>query len=191
MTKANQRFSFWTSDWIGGTSSLTPAERGVYIDLLAEQWQRGPLDESQALAAGRADAELVRQVLAKKFHRNPDGRWQNNRLEQERGKSRPRPAPRPTDAGTVSAAAPLLVFPCRGEPATWGLDAAQVQAWKDLYQGVDVLAECHKALAWVQANGGKTAKGMARFLVNWLNRVTDSTKGSRASDAAKTRAGRP
>lgn len=199
------KFAFWPSDWLGGTASMTAAERGVYIDLLAEQWQRGPLEEMQALAAGRSEAEIVRSVLRKKFHRNPDGTWQNNRLEQERqraGRGKPAKAPK-IDSGerllipglgglesgeTTQAVAnpPLLVFPCRGEPGQWPLTAELVQNWQLLYPGVDVLAEAAKALAWIQANGGKTSKGMPKFLVNWLNRATDRAKGSAVRPEQKT-----
>lgn len=198
MSRKKDMFQFWPSDWLGGTASLTAAERGVYIDLLAEQWQRGPLAEPEALAAGRAEPQIVRSVLVKKFHQNPDGTWQNNRLEQERqraGRGKLRKAPKidsderlfpADDLGQETRLSvykpelpPVLVFDCRGEPSKWGLTSEQVQAWQDLYQGLDVLAECRKALAWTQANGGKTAGGMTRFLVTWLNRATDKSGGSK------------
>lgn len=203
--KQKDKFSFWPSDWLGGTTGMTAAERGVYIDLLCCQWQRGPMQEAQALLAGRAEPELVRQVLAEKFHRNPDGSWQNNRLEQERKRKASQTrakAPR-IDSGErlmVSllegletglmayrpAEPPLLVFPCRGEPSSWGLSAEQVDKWQQLYEGLDVLAEARKALAWVEANGSKTAGGMTRFLVTWLNRATNSSGGGKARPESKT-----
>lgn len=55
----------------------------------------------------------------------------------------------------------------------WHLTAAQIAQWKALYPGLDVEAECRKALAWVQTNNRKTARGMPRFLVGWLNRAND------------------
>lgn len=68
----------------------------------------------------------------------------------------------------------VLTFPTNGSgPPTWDLTEAQVSTWKGLY-AIDVEAECRKALAWVNANGKKTARGMPKFLVGWLNRTNDS-----------------
>jgi hypothetical protein len=201
-----KNFPLYPDDWLGGTMTMTAAERGVYIDLLCASWSKGgPLTYEEALAAGRQESEIVRSVLDKKFHRNPDGTLQNNRLEQER-KQKPakarKKAPR-IDSGELlpidglkgletgltlyrPAEPPLLVFPCRGEPSNWGLTAEQVEKWKQLYPGLDVLAECRKALAWVEANGSKTAGGMTRFLVKWLNRATNSSGSSKPRPEPKT-----
>ncbi len=92
----------------------------------------------------------------------------------------PAPAPAPAPAlalkngssATQSAAEPLLVFPTVGQGLkTWGLTEAHVAEWREAFPGLDVLAECRKALAWVKANQRKTAKGMPAFLVNWFNRA--------------------
>lgn len=182
------KFIFFPDDWLAGTMTLTAAERGAYIDLLATCWSVGALTDAEALAAGRADAETVRAVLAKKFRRTEDGRWINQRLEKERRKTKKAPKSSagergggsgeliPVSAIGVQAVAekPVAVFPCRGVVGEWALGAAQVETWERLFPGVDVRGECLKALAWVQANGGKTATGMPRFLVSWLNRATDS-----------------
>lgn len=73
---------------------------------------------------------------------------------------------------------PVMVFPCigkNGDPREWGLSPAYLAELSAGYEGVDVLAECRKALAWVKANRPKTAKGMPAYLVNWLNRSTRSS----------------
>lgn len=73
-----------------------------------------------------------------------------------------------------------LEFPCNGESSTWKLTVKQVETWAALYPGLDVEAECRKALAWVSSGGAgtrKTARGMPRFLVSWLNRATDRGGG--------------
>ena len=86
------------------------------------------------------------------------------------------------DTDTVSvesveadASTPVATFPCVGRETTWPLLDSQVQEWAALYPNLDVLDECRKALAWIQANQGhrKTAKGMPRFLVGWLNRSVE------------------
>jgi len=43
MAKKDPAFLFYSKDWIDGTAEMTPAEKGVYIDLLAYQHQRGDL----------------------------------------------------------------------------------------------------------------------------------------------------
>lgn len=70
----------------------------------------------------------------------------------------------------------VLEFPTIGTKGKhWALTDAQVAEWQTLFPSLDILAEARKALAWVQANPGrqKTAGGMLRFLVNWLNRSVD------------------
>ena len=76
----------------------------------------------------------------------------------------------------ASSALPLLAFPIVGpEGPVWTLSEHQGCEWVSLFPGVDVLAECRKAIAWVQAHPErrKTARGMLRFLVGWLSRATD------------------
>jgi len=64
-----------------------------------------------------------------------------------------------------------MVFPVVGEEHQWELMPAQVALWQELYPDVDVLRECRKAWAWIDANPKRRKKhnGMKKFLVNWLN----------------------
>lgn len=73
----------------------------------------------------------------------------------------------------------VLTYPCTGQPREWVLTAAQLHEWEELYEALDLLAECRKALAWVRASprNRKTAKGMKRFLVSWFSRANDSGRG--------------
>ena len=83
----------------------------------------------------------------------------------------------------------VLIFPTVGTKAQqWPLTQAHLDEWTALYPGLDVLAECRKALAWVQANNlkRKTPGGMKTFLVKWLNRSTDTTRPSPGSQFSKT-----
>lgn len=71
---------------------------------------------------------------------------------------------------------PFLDFPVIGTGSqTWSLSVATVTEWERLYPGVDVRGAMRKAVAWLKANEHrrKTAKGMERFLVSWLNREAD------------------
>ena len=85
-------------------------------------------------------------------------------------------------AEVVSYPLSLLGYPTVGALPIWCLSEAQVQEWQALYPSLDVLAEARKALAWVRASPThrKTAAGMPRLLVGWLNRANDRGGASRA-----------
>lgn len=78
-------------------------------------------------------------------------------------------------AETHDVSAVILTFPTDGTPPEWPLTEQQVADWSTLYPSIDVLAECRKARAWIDADPKrrKTAGGMRRFLVNWLNNATN------------------
>tara|TARA_R110000787_G_scaffold250297_1_gene355930 strand:+ start:10195 stop:10974 length:780 start_codon:yes stop_codon:yes gene_type:complete len=73
-----------------------------------------------------------------------------------------------------------LTFQCVGQKPEWYLDLEQVDVWATAYPNLDILAECRRANAYIDANPSKrkTAGGMPRFLVAWFNRSTDSARGS-------------
>jgi hypothetical protein len=87
---------------------------------------------------------------------------------------------------------PVLTFPAIGDgPKSWPLTGEQLDRWRTLYPGTDVLAECRKALGWCEANPKKrkTAGGMAKFLVNWLNNAANGGKASPAPRSPPPAAG--
>ena len=67
----------------------------------------------------------------------------------------------------------ILIYRTRGQIAKWALRKNQLRAWEAVYPRLDVLHECEKAWTWVEASPErrKTARGMPRFLVGWLNRA--------------------
>jgi uncharacterized protein YdaU (DUF1376 family) len=69
----------------------------------------------------------------------------------------------------------VFTFPTVGKSSAWVLTQGRIDGWRGMYPNVDVMAECRKASAWIEANPErrKTAKGMSAFLVNWLNRAAD------------------
>lgn len=72
----------------------------------------------------------------------------------------------------------MLVF-CIDDPGhLWALTDAVLAGWIVQFPSVDVVAECAKAQAWIEANPAKrkTARGMKRFLVNWLLRASSRPK---------------
>ena len=77
------------------------------------------------------------------------------------------------DSSATSAEPPILIFPTIGKVKAWSLTQPQIDSWAEAYPGHDILAECRKALVWVEANKRKTAGGMPKFLVSWLGRAVD------------------
>jgi len=83
-------------------------------------------------------------------------------------------------SSTEPAEVPLLVFQTSGVgPRSWDLSQRRIDQWSKAYPGLDILGECRKALAWLEANGFRTARGMPRFLVGWFNRAVDSGRTGR------------
>lgn len=115
----------------------------------------------------------VSQTVSKRT----DGRTDERTNVDERTDEK-KPAPRPARAGAPPAADVVLEFSTVGKVGAWQLTRAQLEEWATLYPGLDVERECRKAAAWIRANSGrrKTAGGMARFLVTWLNRAVDDDR---------------
>ena len=87
----------------------------------------------------------------------------------------------------------FLTFPTTGRgPKTWILTEAHTTELAESYPGLDVFAEARKALAWCRANPTrrKTAGGMPKFLVSWLNTSTDRPRTALAPITATNGQGR-
>jgi hypothetical protein len=69
-------------------------------------------------------------------------------------------------------------LPCCGSAKSYGVTLAQIASLQVAYPGVDVLAEVHKARAWLESNPGrrKTHGGVARFLNAWMSREQDKPR---------------
>lgn len=82
---------------------------------------------------------------------------------------------------------------CQGARKVWHLTASQIADWQATYPGLDVEGECRKALAWLQATPSRkrTASGMPRFLVNWLNRATERPPATQARTVYPPKAATP
>ena len=118
----------------------------------------------------------------------PLNRTEQNRTEQngiEQNGNEDNIALRSTERNAVPVDL-FLTYPCNGPVKEYHLPMSQVNEWSMLYQGVDVASECKKALAWIQANNKKTAKGMPKFLVGWLSRAND--KGGRVAQSTVVQA---
>jgi len=100
----------------------------------------------------------------------------------------------PVSEETGVRTATVLTFPCIGPGASsWALTAEQLTEWQQVYPGLDVLGEFRRALAWLNAtpHKRKTARGMPRFLVAWLNRAIAGAGARVARRAGRTGASAP
>lgn len=99
-----------------------------------------------------------------------------------------------TEPPIVSAPA-FLEFPITGskDAKPWALVESLVVEFEGLFPGLDVRAEMRKALAWVTFNPGrrKTARGMPRFLSEWLIRSQDRGGARAPTPPARSNAGPP
>jgi len=114
--------------------------------------------------------------------REPDGPDLEKEEDQDLEEDREEDCSEPPEAASEPA---ILVFPTVGKgPKQFGLTRSMVDAWSDVWPGIDVLAEAKKALAWVNANPTKrkTASGMPAFLTRWCNRAQD--RGAASGKAA-------
>ena len=89
----------------------------------------------------------------------------------------------------------VMEFPVVGKkskgskPLMWQLRQDRIDQWREAFPAVDVLAECRRALAWINDNPTKrkTANGMPRFLGSWLGRVQDRSGGSPQAGSPRTK----
>lgn len=77
-----------------------------------------------------------------------------------------------------------MIFPIEGGK-TWDLDKLKVEDWQRSYKSLDVAQELEKARVWLEANPlrRKTAQGMPRFCVNWLNKAATQQRLSQLAGA--------
>lgn len=100
MTKQTEgAFLFWARDWLTDEAVvlMSPAAKGVYIDLLCHCWLEGsiPACSTQCSRIARVDAETFAELWAELcplFVEHPDGggRLVNRRMESERAKQEER-----------------------------------------------------------------------------------------------------
>lgn len=83
--------------------------------------------------------------------------------------------------------AAVLVYQTVGNgPKTWELTQEFFDQLREAYPGVDVLEQCRKARVWMMANESrrKTAKGMPRYLNNWMDRAQNSSSRNQPTKPA-------
>ena len=75
----------------------------------------------------------------------------------------------------------------------YGIKQTDVDGWALAYPAIDVLTEIHKMRAWLEANpkNKKTARGIKRFIVNWLGRSQDSARKQPTAQPQRQESGNP
>lgn len=83
-----------------------------------------------------------------------------------------------------------MTFPVNGPEREWHLTRELANELAGLFPGLEHAAEFRSALANVLAGNRKTARGMRRFLTDWLQRSTNNPRlRAKTGDAAPTRYG--
>jgi len=223
-------FPLFVADFVFGTKTLSNASVGIYLRLLCEQWDSGPINKKTAHMIARA--KIPADVLAKFSER--DGCLVNDRLERVRSEqleeirkkkersikgaeARWKHTPKrcssnaeamlevcqsesesesestdSSDEESVSCDEPkngsppedyLLTFPCvkgRSGKTKWHLTESKLAEYVEAFPGVEVLAECRKALQWCRDNATKrkTWEGMPKFIGSWLSRAQNDGRNN-------------
>lgn len=78
-------FLFYPGDWLGGTTTLTREQKGAYIDLLIAQFNNNhmSLHEIRNVLGEKDFDNMWEDVLKKKFKKDTQGKYYNEKLENE------------------------------------------------------------------------------------------------------------
>mgnify|MGYP001573564480 FL=1 len=185
------------TSWLDGSLPNDPSEIARTLGIKEAQFKRmwtGPLGQCFAEKNGRLFNERLecerksQAEFRKKQKDKADARWhpsgnaaalpRTNKRHASGNALHLQSASASAKEEEISAepqsdSPPVLTFPTVGKRKTWVLTETDVAHWRELYPALDIAAECRRALAWVEANSPKTAKGMPAFLVRWFNQATD------------------
>jgi uncharacterized protein YdaU (DUF1376 family) len=204
-------FNLYTSNWLAGTMAMTYEEKGLYIDLLAIQWESGHLPPDDRLRRLRVKKSVLRDIL-ERFPIGEDGLRRNPRLEEERAKQRKRRegfsrGAQATNAqrwtaktGDTPTTPPPDALPLNDTPKpvkkddapkaprkAQPIDDPYLESLKTTYPYADVGREFAKAQRWCEAQSPPVTLSRQR-LVNWLNRIPPppSVNGTKPKDQPET-----
>ena len=74
---------------------------------------------------------------------------------------------------------PVVISILLNDKSEYQITEADVTAWKELYQAVDIMQELRKMKGWADANPSKrkTRNGIKRFINGWLSKEQDKYHG--------------
>ena len=89
------------------------------------------------------------------------------------------PPPPPEPPKQKKSSSPVVISILLNDKTEYQITEADVVAWKDLYQSVDIMQELRKMKGWADANPSKrkTRNGIKRFINNWLSKEQDKYHG--------------
>lgn len=121
----------------------------------------------------RCKAEGEGEGEGERKEKGKEGEGKNNCSEPEEPAAEPEPEP-------------ILIFPCVGPVKTWNLTEQKLGEWQETYPGMDVGAAARAARQWCIDNPQKrkTARGMTRFVGNWLSSAQNKGEHRRGSNSA-------
>ena len=87
----------------------------------------------------------------------------------------------PTPPKQKKPSSPVVISILLNDKTEYQITEADVAAWKELYQAVDIMQELRKMKGWADANPSKrkTRNGIKRFINNWLSKEQDNYHGPR------------
>ena len=81
----------------------------------------------------------------------------------------------------------VLTFQTNGKSKTWNLTQQKINEWQEAFPEINILQECRRAQQWAIDKGvKKTAKGMPRFLFNWISRTNDRRQSNKPTNGTAT-----
>ena len=91
----------------------------------------------------------------------------------------PTPPEPPKPPKNEKSSSPVVISIPLNDKTEYQITEADVAAWKDLYQAVDIMQELRKMKGWADANPSKrkTRNGIKRFINGWLSKEQDKYHG--------------
>lgn len=161
--------------------TLDAYERQKERDRLKKQQARA---EKKALISGKSgdasrdasrDESWDVPALEEDIEEDIDTEGDNN--SSVGGDGSPPPPPKPQKSRKSSS--PVVITILLNDKTEYEITEADVDAWKELYQAVDVMQELRKMKGWADANPSKrkTKNGIKRFINGWLAKEQDKYHG--------------
>ncbi len=84
----------------------------------------------------------------------------------------------PDKPSSVPASEQPVISLILNDKTSYPIYQKDVDSWKELYPAVDITQELRKMKGWCNANPGrrKTARGIKRFINNWLSKEQDQSR---------------
>lgn len=135
------------------------------------------MDENNAYRlAGSAPLELCDESVTGPSTQDRLGK---DRLGKVSKDILPEAEPAPAPPSQNKSSSPVVITITLNDKTEFEITEADVDAWKELYQAVDIMQELRKMKGWSDANPSKrkTKNGIKRFINAWLSKEQDNYHG--------------